>query len=93
MFTERSTKITGAGLPFQTKFSAHFASSKGKREIAILFVCLSVPVLVLSEFPDFHEIWYKSYAIGGRPNRKIFNFVHSVITIWRAHELVKWKRH
>jgi len=33
-------------------------------------------------------MWYGRYVTGGHPNRVIFNFLHSVITRWRTHELV-----
>jgi hypothetical protein len=67
-------------LPFlKIKMQAH--------GITELRACLCVQFQLLNKQPDFQETWYERYAAGDHPNVVRFNFLQSVITIWRTYEL------
>jgi hypothetical protein len=55
-------------------------------------LCVFVSLLILNQWTNFHGSCHELYAIGRMPNRLILNFLQSVIT-WRAHEILRWKRH
>jgi hypothetical protein len=57
-------------------------------------VCLSVRMIQLENcWTDFAEIWCRLYAIGGYHKIFLFNFLQSLLSTWRTHELVRWERH
>jgi len=39
-----------------------------------------------------HKICYEHYATGGHPNAVLVIFLQSVLTVWRASEIVKRER-
>jgi len=52
-----------------------------------------LPLSILTQRTDLHDIWQERHTIGGRPKRITFNFLQLIITTWRTLELVSWKRH
>jgi len=51
----------------------------------MLSVC---PFQRLKKITDFHEIWYERYDIRGHLDLVLYDFLQSLITIWRAHKFV-----
>jgi len=45
------------------------------------------------QWTEFYEMLYENYSIGAQSNGVLLNFLQSVITTWRTHELVRWKQH
>jgi hypothetical protein len=65
-------------------------------------VCLSVRLSVRlsirmiqfeNHWTDLDELWYGRYVIGDYPKIVHYNFLQSVIPIWRAKKLERWNRH
>jgi hypothetical protein len=56
-------------------------------------VCVCPPFQLLSQWTNFHKIWYEQYASGGHPKPLIFNFLLSVRTTCQMQKLVRWKQH
>jgi hypothetical protein len=55
-------------------------------------VCPSVPMMtyqLLNHLTDFLETWYEHYE-RGHHNVLFLDFVQSVISAWRAHEILRW---
>jgi len=67
-------------------FLAYFSFlRKENYEITMLSVC---PFQRLKKITDFHEIWYERYDIRGHLDLVLYDFLQSLITIWRAHKFV-----
>ena len=58
----------------------------------MLSVCLTFKLL--NPMARRHKTYYEHYATGGHPNAVLVlvNFLQSVLTIWRASEIVKRER-
>jgi hypothetical protein len=37
----------------------------------------------------FHEILYEVYGVGSHSNVVLFNFIYSIIVMWRIYELLR----
>jgi hypothetical protein len=60
----------------------------------IFYVHPSVRMIPIeNRWMDFDEIWHGRYAIGVSPKIVLFDFLHLVIPIWRADELVSCERY
>lgn len=57
------------------------------------YLCVSVffKFLISNILINFHEAWYEPYDIRCDSEAISFIFRHSIITIWRTRELMKWR--
>jgi len=60
-------------------------------EITVLCVHgTCAPYKLFNQLTDFHEIWYKHYAIRGHPNTRHFNYLQLVTAMqWKCEMAVQ----
>jgi len=57
--------------------------------VHIYILCIYVCLISTFELTDnFYDIWCERYVTKGRRKLVHFNFLQSVITTWRTHEIV-----
>jgi hypothetical protein len=69
-----------------------WCSVKAQGQLYLYFPLCVPPLKLFNQFTGIHETFYEHCTTGGHTIQEYFNFLQSVTTTWRTHELVRWEQ-